>query len=120
VCSSDLSFCTHAIGQSDVYVVPDATKDACFASNPLVTGGPEIRFYAGAPLVDSEGFALGTLCVIDTRPRRFSAQDRRLLLALGECAMNALSLHSKTALLDRAEGLLQRYMTRAAEKKRSA
>jgi len=109
----DISFCTHAIGQSDVYVVPDAAADPTFASNPLVTGAPYIRFYAGAPLVDADGFALGTLCVIDTEPRRFPASDRALLTALGRCALSAIELHSKTVLLDRANTLLQRYMRRA-------
>lgn len=116
----EISFCTHAIGQSDVYVVPDAAKDPTFADNPLVTGAPHIRFYAGAPLVDAEGYALGTLCIIDTRPRSFPAHDRRHLAALGECAMNAIELHSKTVLLDRANAVLKRYMDRSGQDRRSA
>lgn len=116
----DISFCTHAIGQREVYVVADATKDALFAENPLVIGAPHIRFYAGAPLVDSDGYALGTLCVIDTAPRAFPAKDRELLTALGQCALNAISLHSKSVLLDRADALLQRYMARTGAEKRSA
>lgn len=109
----EMSFCTHAIGQSDVYVVADASKDPLFSDNPLVTGPPHIRFYAGAPLVDSMGYALGTLCIIDAEPRSFPARDRRLLAALGACAMNAITLHSKSVLLDRADDLLQRYMSRS-------
>jgi GAF domain-containing protein len=110
----DISFCTHAIGQSDVYVVPDAAADPMFADNPLVTGAPNIRFYAGAPLIDADGFALGTLCVIDVQPRRFPARDRAHLTALARCALSAIELHSKTVLLDRANTLLQRYMQRAS------
>jgi GAF domain-containing protein len=110
----DISFCTHAIGQSDVYVVPDAEADLKFAENPLVTGSPFIRFYAGSPLIDADGYALGTLCIIDTKPRRFPAKDRALLRALGQCALSAIELHSKTALLDRANTLLQRYMARSS------
>lgn len=108
----EISFCSHAIGQMDVYVVSDAALDPMFADNPLVTGAPHIRFYAGAPLIDCEGFALGTLCVIDTKPRPMPEAQREMLAALGDCAMNAITLHSQSALLRRAERLIQRYMDR--------
>ena len=101
-------------------MVSDPTKDPLFCDNPLVTGPPHIRFYAGAPLVDSMGYALGTLCIIDAESRSFSDRDRRLLAALGECAMNAISLHSKSVLLDRADDLLQRYMSRSQPRARPA
>jgi FOG: GAF domain len=110
----DVSFCDHTIGQSGVYVVPDAQADPLFADNPLVTGAPHIRFYAGAPLVDADGYALGSLCVLDTAPRRFPARERALLTALSACAISAIELHSKSALLDRANTLLQRYVERSA------
>ncbi|VXC42514.1 GAF domain-containing protein [Sphingomonas sp. 8AM] len=64
-----ISFCTHAIYQSDMLIIPDAAKDERFAQNPMVTGAPYIRFYAGAPLRAPNGARVGTLCVIDTRPR---------------------------------------------------
>lgn len=67
--SRDVSFCDHAMRGEGIMVVPDATADPRFADNPLVTGPPHIRFYAGAPLVSPEGHPLGSLCVIDSKPR---------------------------------------------------
>ena len=65
----DISFCSHAVKNGEPLIIPDATQDPRFASNPLVTGEPQIRFYAGVPLFTHEGFAVGTLCAIDRRPR---------------------------------------------------
>ena len=66
---SAISFCTHAIQGPDVYVVPDAASDKRFANNALVTGNPNIRFYAGAPLKTPTGKRIGSICIIDTKPR---------------------------------------------------
>ncbi len=67
--SRDLSFCAHAMHGGDIFVVQDASADPRFAGNPLVTGSPHIRFYAGAPLLNGEGMPLGALCIIDDKPR---------------------------------------------------
>ena len=77
----DVSFCAHAMYGEDLYVVPDAPKDALFADNPLVTGDSNIRFYAGAPLKTPEGAPLGALCVIDTvaRPEGLTAEQAMML-----------------------------------------
>lgn len=64
-----VSFCQHAMVGDDVMIVPDATQDPRFTDNALVTGPPHIRFYAGAPIVASDGIPLGALCVIDAKPR---------------------------------------------------
>lgn len=78
-----MSFCAHAMLLPEVMVIPDATRDPRFADNPLVTGDPHIRFYAGAPLVSHSGVPLGALCVIDTKPRAgltaIQAQTLRVL-----------------------------------------
>lgn len=77
-----ISFCTHAIQQRDIFVVPDASQDDRLRHNPQVAGDPHIRFYAGAPLLTREGHALGTLCVVDNKPRRLSNTQLEALAAL--------------------------------------
>src|SRR5919107_4963489 len=77
--SRELSFCAHAILGKDLLVVPDARQDARFADNPAVTVDGGVRFYAGAPLVTTEGFGLGTLCVVDSEPRRLGVEKLQAL-----------------------------------------
>ena len=88
----EISFCTHAILQDAVMVVPDATQDPRFADNPLVTGAPFIRFYAGAPITTRGGYNLGTVCVLDNRPRAFDETDRRTLADLAAMVVDELEL----------------------------
>lgn len=88
-----VSFCSHSIEGYEPMVIPDATKDARFVNNPLVTGEPFIRFYAGAPLIDGDGFALGTLCVLDRKPRELGQKDIRLLGHLADAVMHAIEAH---------------------------
>ena len=98
--SRDVSFCAHAINApGELFVVPDAAADERFADNPLVTGGPGIRFYAGAVLVDEEGHALGTLCAIDSKPRELTEQQARALRALSRQAMRLIDLRREEARL---------------------
>jgi diguanylate cyclase len=86
----DIAFCAHAVLDSEVFEVADATQDSRFAQNPLVTSSPDIRFYAGMPLTMSDGHRVGTLCVIDRVPRELSATQREVLQCLGVAAAKAL------------------------------
>jgi signal transduction histidine kinase len=89
----ETAFCARAIAQDDdLFVVPDAAADPRFASNPDVTGGLHVRFYAGAPLVTQEGAALGTLCVIDREPRELTAGQERALRALSRAVVAQFEL----------------------------
>lgn len=87
----EFAFCEHAMnGPDTVMVVHDATRDERFATNPLVTGDPNIRFYAGAPLVSAGGHRLGTICVIDRVPRELDAQQLETLQFLSGQVMRRL------------------------------
>ena len=88
----DLAFCAHAIQCEEVMVVPNALEDARFRDNPLVTGDPCIRFYAGAPLTTRSGHNLGTLCAIDRHPREMTADEQQLLDDLAHMVVDELEL----------------------------
>ncbi|MDZ7957853.1 MAG: response regulator [Aulosira sp. DedQUE10] len=88
----DLAFCAHAILQSEVFVVPDARTDERFATNPFVTSDPNVTFYAGVPLINDEGYALGTLCVIDHVPRELTVEQMEALRVLGRHVVRQMEL----------------------------
>ncbi len=82
--SRDVSFCSHAIADDAMLIVEDALRDERFSDNPLVRAAPHVRFYAGVPLRSKEGLVMGTLCVLDTRPRQLDAAQRMLLNGLAK------------------------------------
>lgn len=100
----DVAFCSHAISDraTTPFIVRDALNDERFADNPLVINDPKIRFYAGAQLSTPDHHTLGTLCVIDRRPRDLSERQLAGLQALARQVMNRMELHRMTRLLERA------------------
>lgn len=88
--SRDISFCSHAIQSAETLMIPDALADERFADNPMVLGPPFIRFYAGAPLEVQPGLRVGTLCLIDTRPRLLDALELRILATLRDLLQGEL------------------------------
>ncbi|MDE2143663.1 MAG: CHASE3 domain-containing protein, partial [Elusimicrobia bacterium] len=87
----DVSFCAHAILGTETMEVPDATQDERFWDNPLVTGAPDLRFYAGAPLSAPNGTKIGTLCLIDRKPRKLTESQQQILRDLAELAESEIS-----------------------------
>ena len=90
--SRDLSFCAHAILQQDLFIIKDAQRDNRFADHPAVLGDPYVRFYAGMPLITGDGYALGTLCVVDREPRQLSDTQAAALRALSRQVIYLLEM----------------------------
>jgi signal transduction histidine kinase len=99
--SRDYAFCAHSILEPDrLFIVPDATKDPRFKDNPLTTNSPNVIFYAGAPLKTKEGYALGTLCVIDNKPRESLSEGQKIsLIALAQQVVSQLELRKRNTIL---------------------
>ncbi|HEY7884401.1 MAG TPA: GAF domain-containing protein, partial [Cellvibrionaceae bacterium] len=93
----DISFCGHAILGAESFIVPDAQSDPRFSDNPLVCGGPHIRFYAGVPLTTTDGHRVGTLCIIDSQPRKLDPEERQSLEDIAGCVVEEINrVHSQS------------------------
>lgn len=105
----DVSFCAHALSRSEVLEIEDASQDERFKHNPLVTGAPGIRYYAGAPLMTAQGLGLGTLCLIDTQPRpAMSEAERGVLQRYAQLVMRRIEGLRCEVYVDAPTGLLNR------------
>ena len=104
----EYAFCAHALNTpNEILIVPDSRKDKRFEDNPLVTGDPHVIFYTGVPLINPQGFALGTLCVIDHKPRHLNEQQLNALSVLSKQVMNLLEMRKMNIALKKTRGELE-------------
>ena len=104
----EIAFCAYTITQDTLFIIPDTRHDVRFANNPFVTADPGIRFYAGAPLITSDGYALGTICVLDQQPRTLTEEQTNALTALSRQVVAQLELRRTVRQLSEAQSELSR------------
>jgi GAF domain-containing protein len=107
------AFCNQTILQRDVFEIDDLAGDTRFGNNPAVAGAPHFRFYAGAPVIDPDGYALGSVCVMDYVPRTLDQDEKRTLLALAAIASDEVRLRATDRQLRWTQTELERSRTRA-------
>lgn len=107
----ELAFCAHALNEpNELFTVEDARLDERFSDNPLVTDNPNVIFYAGMPLQDSDGYALGTLCVIDNEPRKLDTEQKDALKALADQVINLLDMRKTNMELQKLNRNLSQFV----------
>lgn len=117
--SRNIAFCAHAILQRELFEVEDTLDDPRFSDNPLVSGEPHIRFYAGAPLITPSGRALGTLCVIGYEPKRLSRKQKNALQTLSNEVVSRLELRKKLSELENAKELMSIFVSNVSHEIRT-
>ena len=117
--SRDIAFCAHAILQDDIFEIEDTLLDERFADNPLVTDAPNIRFYAGTPLITPRGYALGTLCAISDTPKKLSNKQRRALDVLGNEVVSRLELKRTIKALESANKFKSMFLSNVSHEIRT-
>ncbi len=115
----DVAFCAHAILADDVFVVEDSAKDPRFSDNPLATGGPHVKFYAGAPLLLRPNVRVGTLCVIDTQARTISSKQRQALQALARQVVQLMELRLKVKELEHLDQVKDEFVSMVSHELRT-
>ena len=107
----DIAFCAHAIHEHNIFEIPDALEDERFVDNPLVTGVPNIRFYAGAPLITPEGFVIGTLCAISDKPKKLNSHQLKSLEILSREVITQMELRKKVSELKKANDFTNDFLS---------
>lgn len=115
----DMAFCAHAIHQKEIFEVPDTLQDKRFFDNPLVTSAPNIRFYAGTPLVSPDGHTIGTLCVIDDKPNKLTKEQRQALEVLGRSVISQMELRQEIKALKQANEHKTEFLSNMSHKRRT-
>ncbi|MFQ3264991.1 MAG: signal transduction histidine kinase, partial [Colwellia sp.] len=107
----DIAFCAHTIHEHNILEIPNTLEDERFADNPLVTGAPNIRFYAGAPLVTPDGFAIGTLCAISNKPKKLNSHQLKSLEILSREVITQMELRKKVSELKKANDFTNDFLS---------
>jgi signal transduction histidine kinase/CheY-like chemotaxis protein len=115
----DIAFCTHAINQENVFEVNDTLLDERFKDNPLVTSNPNIRFYAGSPLITPDGHAIGTICVISDKPKKLNVHQRKAMDILSREVISQLELRLKLIQLQKENERTTEFLSRLSHELRT-